>query len=260
MKKVIVTGSSGTVGSALCGYLESEDVEVIAWDRSLIPIDDYWAMETFMKREQPDALFHLAIASQPQGQNDSWRVNYRWPSELAWLTRQLNVSFVFTSTVMVFEQSVAGPYTPMMTPVATDGYGYEKRMAEERVLYQNPDTVIARLGWQIGDAAGSNNMIDFLVTRQEREGEIRASKRWKPACSFLQDTVAALTDLVGVTPGTYHVDSNPKWNFYEIATALNEKHGNLWNIVPTEDFVYDQRMIDPRVEMPPLSYRLPSLN
>ena len=38
---------------------------------------------------------------------------------------------------------------------------------------------------------------------------------------------------------------------YEIACALNERHGRRWKIVPTDDFVFDQRLIDPRVPISP---------
>jgi dTDP-4-dehydrorhamnose reductase len=55
------------------------------------------------------------------------------------------------------------------------------------------------------------------------------------------------------------IDSNERWSFYEIATALNKQHGNHWRVRATSDFVYDQRMIDPRVNAPPLKARLKTL-
>ena len=45
----------------------------------------------------------------------------------------------------------------------------------------------------------------------------------------------------------------------EIAGALAARFERPWTVVPTEDFVYDQRMIDARPEMPSLHLRLPSL-
>ena len=252
--KVIVTGGRGTVGSALASFLSARGDQVVLWDRAAVPIDRYQPMEDFVRREKPDVLFHLAIASQSTGKpNESWLVNYEWTSELAWITRQLGVRFIFTSSVMVFSDNAKGPFTLESVPDAPGGYGYEKRMAEQRVFHQNPDATVVRLGWQIGERAGSNNMIDYF----EKQQVITASRRWFPACSVVTDTAATLASLT--TPGLYMIDANKQWNFFEIAGALNMKHGNRWKIVPTDDFVFDQRMIDPRVRIRPLNATLTTL-
>src|SRR5271170_524851 len=98
--KAIITGAHRAVGSVLAEYLRAQGHDVAAWDRRIIPIDRYQPMEDFVRRERPDVLFHLAIASQSTGMaNESWLVNYEWTSELAWITRQLDVRFLFTSSV-----------------------------------------------------------------------------------------------------------------------------------------------------------------
>jgi dTDP-4-dehydrorhamnose reductase len=75
----------------------------------------------------------------------------------------------------------------------------------------------------------------------------------------LTDTVAVLVKLSTASPGLYLVNSNARWNFYEIASALNERHGRRWKIVADDDFVFDQRMLDPRVPIRPLSVTLTAL-
>jgi len=260
--KAIITGASGAIGSALSSYLTDNGHTTIAWDRSHISIDNYSEMEAFLKSHQPDVLFHLATASESTGRaNESWFVNYEWTSELAWLTRTLDIRFVFTSSVMVFSDNAKGPFTTDSVPDADAGYGHEKYQAEQRTFYQNPEAVVARLGWQIGDAPGSNNMIDFFDKQMKDNGVISASSKWFPATSFIEDTVVELVRLVEAEKGLYLLDSNAdtKANFYQIATVLNSLHGNIWKVTPNEDFVYDQRMIDPRSQIASLSTRLPAL-
>jgi len=257
---VLVTGRSGTVGRALVSRLEREGVRVVGWDRHAVPIDRYDAMARFVEDTAPDALVHLAIASSPTGRdNEGWLVNHEWPSELAWITRQLGVRFVHASTVMVFSGSATGPFTVDSAPDATEGYGGEKRRAEQRVAYQNPEATIARLGWQIGDGPGSNNMIDFFDRETAAHGRVAASTRWRPACSFLDATADALARLLGAAPGLYLLDSNTRWTFHEIARALSAHHGDRWPVIAVDTPTQDQRMLDPRVGMAPLSARLPSL-
>lgn len=258
--RALVTGARGTVGGALTRALAREGHQVVAWDRAQVRIDDYHVMERFVRDTAPDVIFHLAIASQPTGRDrESWLVNYEWSSELAWIARVLDVALVFTSTAMVFSDQAPGPFTRDSVPDAREGYGFEKRCAEERVRYQNPAARIVRLGWQIGDAPGSNNMIDFFDRNQAQHGRVRASTRWYPATSFLDDTAAALLQIPAMPADLYMLDANTAWTFFDIARALSRRHGDRWNVEPTDDFVYDQRMHDPRIRMPSLAERLPEL-
>jgi dTDP-4-dehydrorhamnose reductase len=262
--KVLITGLRGTVGRALREHQRGCGDTVVGWDRAQVPIDQYQAMEDFVRREAPDALLHLAIASQPSGRHDeSWLVNYEWSSELAWIARVLEIRFLFASTAMVFSDHAPGPFTLTSIPDASSGYGHEKRRAEQRVMAQNPQARVVRLGWQIGDDPhhASNNMLDHLERTARRQGRVRASRRWLPATSFLSDTAAALRRLLepALSPGVYMIDANARWSFFQIARALSRRHGNRWLIEPTDDFVYDQRMIDPRPGIPPLESRLPEL-
>lgn len=258
--RAIITGASGTVGSRLTVFLQGQGVEVIPWDRSSVPVDNYAEMERFVRDAAPDMLFHLATASQPTGRpGESWLINYEWTSELAWITRTLDIRFVFSSTTLVFSNDARGPFTRDSQPDAPEGYGYEKRRAEERVFHQNPEARVVRLGWQIGTVPAGNNMLAFLEDKTRQEGRVRASTRWLPACSFLEDTVRALYELSGASPGLYMLDSNERWSFYEIARALSARHGDRWPVEPTEDFVFDQRMREERYRLPSLKERLPEL-
>jgi dTDP-4-dehydrorhamnose reductase len=258
--KVLVTGLRGTVGRALEVQLRGDGHEVIGWDRAAVPIDRYDAMDRFVAETAPDAVVNLAIASRPTGRDrESWLVNHDWPSELAWICRQRRLRFVHASTAMVFSPAATGPFTLASTPDATEGYGHEKRMAEARVLHQHPQAVVVRLGWQIGDAPGSNNMIDYLERQARAHGHVAASTRWLPACSFLPDTAAALARALAAPPGLYQLDGNERHTMFEIASALSELHGRRWRIAPATEPVQDQRLIDPRLEVAPLARRLPAL-
>lgn len=259
--RAIITGARGTVGKALSHALEVHGHHVIPWDRDVVPIDNYRAMEEWVLSTRADTIYNLAIASKPTGrENEGWLVNYDWPSELAWITMLADIRFIYTSTAMVFTNAAKGPFDPTSPPDETEGYGGEKRRAEERVMAQNPQARVARLGWQIGKAAGSNNMIDFFEGNMARDGVVRTSARWLPACSFLEDTADALIRVRDMPAGLYHIDGNRAGNdFHAVATALNKKHGGKWKIERTEDFVYDQRLMDERLPVGEIGERLAGL-
>lgn len=256
--RALVTGISGTVGTMLSRLLKQQGHDVFSWDRSQVPINDYYKMENYVKLIRPDALFHLAYTPDP---TQSWFVNYEWTSELAWIAHILGIRFVFTSTNLVFSHRQQGPFIPESVPDAQEGYGLEKRKSEERIMFQNPDAVIVRMGWQINIHSGHNNMVEFLKRRMLNEGKVRASVKWWPACSFVEDASAKLIELAVDAPaGIYMLDSNEKWSLFEIASALNLQYGFSWNIEATEDYGWDSRMIDKRITMPSLRERLPALS
>lgn len=103
-------------------------------------------------------------------------------------------------------------------------------------------------------------MLDHIEKQIAEHGKLSASRKWLPACSFLPDTAAALLRLAAMPGDIYLLDSNEQWNYYEIALALKEAHDKDWPIEATDDFIYDQRMIDLRSQMPPLSEHLPLLS
>lgn len=256
-ERVIVTGSRGTVGRALVARLERDGAVVVPWDRASVPIDDYHAMERFVRESCVDTIFHLAVASAPTGrEGEGWAVSYAWTSELAWIARVLGVRFVFTSTAMVFSDAARGPFTLASEPDAPAGYGYEKRRAETRALEQYPASVVVRLGWQIGDGYEGNQMLAHFEREQREKGEVCASDRFLPACSFLDVTADALVRAAARPGGIVMLDQNEGWTFFQIARALAARHGDRWRIARTEDFAQDQRLRDPSLGLPPLSTRV----
>lgn len=258
--KTVLTGSNGTLGSILLKYLKSLNFEVVPWNREEVSIDSYSEMELFLKKIKPDVLFHLAALIPPKDSyNESWKVNCEWPSQLAVLSKKLKIQFLFTSSVMVFSDSNYGPFVVDSKPDANHGYGYEKFAAEKYIRKNNQEAVITRLGWQIGESAGSNNMIDYFETQMKENGEINASDLWFPACSFLSETVVVLLDTLRLGGGTYLIDSNKEWSFYDICKALKIYRNCSWKIKRTSDFKCDQRMIDHRIQIAPLKKQLLTL-
>ncbi len=257
---LLVTGGNGTLGTALRAEAARRGAAFTAWDRAVCPPDDAAGPASYLDRVAPDALIHAAAPSTGTGRTDEGQlVNIAWTGRLARAAADRGIPFLYVSTVMVYTDHAKGPFTPESAPDATDGYGGEKRRGERAALAANPDARVVRIGWQIGDKAGGNNMLSFFDEKMRNDGVIRASARWYPATSFLPDTAAALLDILAMTGGVYLVNSNPGWTFHEIACALSALHGNPWRIEPVEDFVYDQRMFDPRVTIAPLSARLTTL-
>ena len=256
--KALVTGAGGTVGGALCARLRAQGIEPVGWDRGRAMPGDFDAARALFDAAAPDVVFNLAMPSRPTGvDNEGWIVNEKWTGDIGRIAAERGVAMVHASTVMVWTNRAVGPFTPDSPPPdETEGYGHSKLMSEHAARSANPDARVVRLGWQIGEGPGGNNMVDNLERQMAEKGEVAASTRWMPATSFLPDTADALIEAWRRPPGTYLIDSNTRWNFHEIVMALNRLHGGRWNVRATEDFTYDQRMTDGRLAVATLDRRL----
>lgn len=168
------------------------------------------------------------------------------------LTRGLR--FLHTSSVSVFGGHQVGPFRLQDEPEPDDDYGRYKFEGEQRALTANPNAAVYRIGWQIGEAPGSNNMVDYFVREYAAHGVLRASVFWFPGASRLVDTAECLVEsFFSGDKGLFHVDANPGLNLYEIALLTRDRIGADWQIEPVEGFVRNHRMLDKRITIRPLA-------
>ena len=243
--KALITGMKGTVAPAIAGFLSSEGYDIVSWDRTMIPVENYPLMRYFIGSVRPDIVIHCAMGS-PE-----------WAEFLARVSAERDIRFLFTSTASVYTGAGTGPYTPDSIPDSTEDYGRYKIDCEKRIRAVHSEAVIVRLGWQIGSKAGSNNMIDFIEKKMVESGSVHASGVWFPSCSFLEDTAEAVYRIIRKKKaGTYLLNGNRKYSFYQIVSALNKKHGGKWNVVFDNSFSKDDRMFDDRVKISGIEKRL----
>jgi dTDP-4-dehydrorhamnose reductase len=263
-RRWLITGANGTLGRAVVRAVRACGDEALAWPRDvvdpLVPVSH----AAWVEAQGVSAIVHLALASQPTGAEDEGRrINVDWPLGLASIAARLGVPMVFTSTAMVYDASTDGPYTLASPPTPLNDYGAQKLQAEQGVLMRHPTGArVARLGWQIDPSRDDGNqMVAHAFAAMRSRAEVPASRVWLPACSFVDDTAAGLLRLVEQPPGcVYLFDSNHEGvSFDRLLVSLSDQFGFGWKVVGNEDYRHDQRMVDPRVGLPSLSVRLPSL-
>lgn len=244
--KVLLTGLGGTVAPVLAAELRSRGYQCIRWNKDEVPPTDAAACARFIDLHRPAWVAHIATGPE------------EWCTHIAEACARGGVGLMHTGSVSVYSGKQVGPFAVTDTPQPDDDYGRYKLRCEQRIFAAHPKAIIARIGWQIGEAAGGNHMYDFLHRKaSEAGGKIEASNQWTPGTSFLVDTAAALADLMERNhPGLYHVDGNPGLTFFEIATRLARKHAMDWTIVPGETPTGSSRMVDDRVNVRSIADRL----
>jgi dTDP-4-dehydrorhamnose reductase len=256
---LLVTGLGGTLGRVLAREATAAGQRTTGWDRAdcdpLAP-DTHAA---YVDRLAPDAIVHLATASQPSGADDEGRrINLDWSAALARIAAARAIPLVFASTALVFEATTPGPYTLATPADAREGYGLEKRLAEVAVLQAHPHGArVARLGWQIGHDDVGNHLAAHCVREMAAHGAIAASTAWRPACAWIDDTARALLRALSAPPGLYLLDGNAAGHdFAAIVAALARVQQRDWRVRRHADYVHDQRMLDARPGLPAIGARL----
>ena len=246
--KWLITGLNGTLAPLLAREARAQGVEVLAWKRHEVPPEDDTAAQAWLQAARPDAIAHLGMGSAA------------WAGRLARHAAQHGLPFVFTSTAMVFHHVPDGPHAPGDPRTAQDDYGRYKIDCEDAVRAAHPGASIVRIGWQIDPMQPGNNMLTALDQWQASQGEVAASRRWKPACSFMSDTALALASLLRQpVAGVMHLDSNAQegHSFLGIVLALKATFGRShWCVRAHDDYVHDQRLVDKVPRLPALSRRL----
>ncbi|USD65347.1 sugar nucleotide-binding protein [Vibrio sp. SCSIO 43136] len=250
MKQLLLTGLSGTLGPKVAEQFKSRGWEVIAWDHHQHNPDDEQAREAFWQQHQIDAVCHLAMGSEA------------WAGWLAKKAKQQQIPYLYSSTAMVFSHKNDGPYDITHPRDGEDEYALYKIGCEDTIWRNNPNAMIARIGWQFHPNAKGNNMIDQLDAQHRENGVIEASTLWYPATSHMSDTSIAFLQLIERNePGLYHLDSNlnSKLSFFELVTLINKRYDKEWQIKVCTKHQHDQRLSDQRIALPSLTIQLGEL-
>lgn len=262
---IVIFGGGGTVGRALVEHISkiAPRRNVHIWNRTSLPMFSSGperpsfeqSLRPWLRQLSPAIVFNLAVA-QSQNEAEVRCINVELPVWLSKMSMELGFRLVHTSSVMVFSQKNQGPYTVNTRADAADGYGLQKRLAEDGCLMalrtQNASVTVARLGWQIGPHARQNTMRRYLEDQASRNGGvIRANSLWVPSCSRTHHTAAKLWELAHEESGLYQIEGNSGFTFAEIVERLRgEYSATHWTVVKSEDFAYNQLMKDERVLLP----------
>jgi UDP-glucuronate 4-epimerase len=250
MKKVIVTGAAGFVGSALCRHLAAQGYEVIGLQRTQADVTDTAALNRFFSQNKPQIVVHLASQASPAAGhlNEYLETNIGGHNHVLEAARQAASveHLLYASSYGVYGHGNPAPQhesAPIAPPAGL--YAASKYANEITTHAWARQSKIACTGIRFfnvyGPGARPNTMPMFFAQKLLAKEEVPLfnAGNLERDFIFIDDVVKALEKLIGKPPAAnhtlYNLGSGAAVSTRHFTTQLAQALGcePLLNLLPT---------------------------
>jgi dTDP-4-dehydrorhamnose reductase len=217
MMRILITGGSGQLGTALQQTLVGH--EVTAVPKQSLDITHKEAVFTAVATLKPSLLIHCAAYTNVDGcardPEVAYRVNGLGSQNVALACQQFGAEMVHISTNEVFSGQDERGYEEWMPLCPANAYGRSKAAAEVHVQNLLNRFYIVRTAWLY--APGGRNFIHAILERAREFGQVRVVTDEIGSPTYVQDLATAVAQLIGTKQyGIYHFTNSghcSRWQF-----------------------------------------------
>ena len=261
--RVIVTGATGMLGTAVVSELSESGNSVVATStggdsNNVLPMDirDWSVVRQVIGGEKPELVVHLAAETDVDRcelePDHAFATNAIGTENVAWACRETGAVMVYVSTGNVFNGEKLEPYIEYDTPGPLNEYGRSKLAGEKAVEKALDRFFILRAGWMVGGWEIDKKFVYkiAMLCRTEKRLEVVDDKFGSP--TFTVDFASNMMRIVTSGRfGLYHLVNRGVASRYEIAAKIVEYLGLAGEVetAPVSSLVFTQPAPRPRSEM-----------
>jgi dTDP-4-dehydrorhamnose reductase len=223
--KILITGGSGQVGSAL-QLTAPEWAEVTALERADCDIGDASAVSAAVATDAPalviNAAAYTAVDAAEHDPETAHRINGLAPGFLAEAAVKAGAGLVHLSTDFVFDGLKSSPYLIGDVAAPLSVYGRSKWEGEQAVRAVLPGALIIRTSWVY--SSGGQNFVNTMLRLMAERDEVRVVADQIGTPSHALSLARSIWALAGLgASSTYHVTDSGAASWYDFALAIQEE-------------------------------------
>ena len=231
MKKIVVTGATGQLGSEL--KVLSENYTQYEWffaDRTQVSLDNLDALNMQLENIQPNVILNCAAytaVDRAEAEPElAQMINDVALGVIAKYAAEHQVKLIHISTDYVFDGASSVALTEEALTKPINVYGATKRAGELSCLKINPDAIIIRTSW-VYSKFGNNFVKTMQRLLQERD-TISVVNDQIGSPTYAADLAQAMMDIVTAKEwiaGIYNYSNEGEISWYEFVLAIQEIGG-----------------------------------
>ena len=228
MKKILVTGANGQLGSEI-KVLASQypHFDFVFTDIDDFPLDKAEEIIANFKGIQPDIVIncaaYTAVDKAEQDQTTADAINHLAIATLASLCQEAGAKLVHVSTDYVFDGSSPVAYTEEDLPNPKSVYGATKLAGEIACLKNCPESIIIRTAWVYSEFG--NNFVKTmlrLMTERDSLGVVNDQVGSPTYAADLAQVILTILDSSKWDPGIYHYSNAGEISWFDFASDIKE--------------------------------------
>ena len=230
MKKLLITGASGFVGSRVVERWRNDYI-ILAPSHTELDITDAASVERYLLEQAPQVVVHLAALSNTgyceQNPEESYRVNVEGVCNLATAAARNGVKLILFSSDQVYNGNLESGALDEDVAVAPENvYGRHKLEAEQRALELCPSAVALRATWmydseRAGMPVHQNFVLNIANAIKERKPLVLPVREYR-GITWVRDVVEYLPATFTLPGGVYNYGAGNTMNTYETACCYCE--------------------------------------
>jgi dTDP-4-dehydrorhamnose reductase len=244
MKKVLVTGASGQLGSEI-RLLTEGDTRFHFTGSNELDISDMYDVQQAILSQYYDVIINCAAyTAVDKAESDSdkaFLVNETGAKNLAEVAMKTNAKLIHISTDFIFDGTQRRPILEDDIPHPLNIYGKSKLAGERAVLKAAPNSLIFRTSW-VYSSFGNNFVKTILRLCSERDtlsiidDQVGTPTYARDLAQMILDTTA--TAIARDISGVFNYSNEGKASWYDFAVEIRTLTGLTAKIIPIETKQY----------------------